>query len=156
MSQTSSSNIPALILFEINHLLCGFNIKEVLEINKKFRIAEVYGTSEQVRGVINLRGEIVSVIELRMAFGFESIGVDNMSRIIMLEGEDENVGVLVDSVDDVVYTDDKFFEQKPANISGIDATYFNGIYKLDNKIVAIINSQRILKISEAIINSISA
>ncbi|MCK5228449.1 MAG: purine-binding chemotaxis protein CheW [Desulfobulbaceae bacterium] len=137
-----------LALFHTGDLICGLDTCHVGEINKQTDITVVHRAPDYVRGVINLRGEIVTVIDLRKKFGFEPLAIDSEMRIVVVRLGDENIGLLVDKVTDVVNADPSDIEPPPSNLSGINGAFFNGIYKRKKHLVAILDIYEIMKKNE--------
>jgi len=133
-----------LALFESGNLLCGLDIAHVQEINKNIAVTVVHRAPEYVRGVINLRGEIVTVVDLRTKFGFEPLAQDAEAQIVIVKQGDENIGLLVDTVSDVVVADAKDIEPPPSNLAGGISHFFKGIYKLEHGLVAILNLDELI------------
>ncbi|MCK5323218.1 MAG: purine-binding chemotaxis protein CheW [Desulfobulbaceae bacterium] len=134
-----------LALFHTGNLICGLDTCHVGEINRQTDITVVHRAPDYVRGVINLRGEIVTIIDLRKKFGFEPLAIDSEMRIVVILFGDENIGLLVDKVSDVINADPLDIEPPPSNLSGINSAYFNGIYKRKKHLVAILDIVEILK-----------
>lgn len=133
-----------LALFRSGDLLCGLDIFHVQEINQSFAITAVYRAPDYVRGVINLRGEIVTVIDLRRKFGFDPLPLEADLQIVIVRHGDENIGLLVDSVSDVVLAESGDIESPPSNLAGVTGVYFKGIYKLEKELVAILDIKELL------------
>lgn len=133
-----------LALFESGNLLCGLDIAHVQEIYKNIAVTIVHRAPEYVRGVINLRGEIVTVVDLRTKFGFEPLTHNTDAQIVIVRHGDENIGLLVDTVSDVVIADEKDIEPPPSNMTGGTSHFFKGIYKLERSLVAILNLDELL------------
>lgn len=142
--QTISSQWRKLALFHSGELLLGLDIVHVQEINQNFIITVVHRAPEYVRGVINLRGEIVTVIDLRRKFGFEPLAQEAEMQIVIVRQGDENIGLLVDSVDDVVRAEEADIEPPPSNLAGVTGHFFNGIFKLEHELVAILDLNELL------------
>ncbi len=138
-------NTQELAIFNIGEIVCGVDITKLKEINKHIDVTTVHHAPEYVRGILNLRGSIVTVIDLRKKFGYESIEINNKMRIIIVKSKDENIGLLVDGVDDIVMADYKDIESPPSNINGVTGAYFSGIYKMNNALVSVLNVEEILK-----------
>ncbi len=138
-------NTQELAIFNIGEIVCGLDITELKEINKHIDVTIVHHAPEYVRGVLNLRGNIVTVIDLRKKFGYESIEMNNKMRIIIVKSKGENIGLLVDGVDDIVMTNHKDIEPPPSNVNGVTGTFFSGIYKMKSALVSILNIEEILK-----------
>ncbi|MFH0925398.1 MAG: chemotaxis protein CheW [bacterium] len=135
-----------LALFRVGDLLCGIDITCVREIIKKFEITTVYDAPKEVRGVLNLRGQIVTILDLRKKIGFDpSKVIDENMRIIVVRLENEDVGLLVDNMADIVFAEIKDMEPPPSNIEGITGIYFSNILKMKDDLVCILNLVEILK-----------
>lgn len=133
-----------LALFQTGDLLCGLDIAHVQEINQNLAITIVHRAPEYVRGVVNLRGAIVTVIDLRKKFGFESMPSNAETQIVIVRQGDENIGLLVDSVNDVVLAGEDDIEPPPSNLGGVAGQYFKGIFKQEETLVAILNIDELL------------
>ncbi|MFA6900752.1 MAG: chemotaxis protein CheW [Desulfurivibrionaceae bacterium] len=143
-SHSTNNTMRKLVLFESGNLLCGLDITHVQEINKDVAVTIVHRAPEYVRGVINLRGEIVTVVDLRTKFGFEPLAQDAETQIVIVRQGDENIGLMVDSVSDVVIADEKDIEPPPSNLAGVTGRFFKGIYKLEHSLVTILNIDELL------------
>jgi len=143
-SHSTNDTMRKLALFESGNLLCGLDIAHVQEINKNIAVTVVHRAPNYVCGVINLRGEIVTVVDLRTKFGFEPLPQDAEAQIVIVRQGDENIGLLVDSVSDVVIADEKDIEPPPSNLAGVTGHFFKGIYKLEHSLVAILNIDELL------------
>jgi purine-binding chemotaxis protein CheW len=141
---SQNDTMRKLALFESGNLLCGLDIACVQEINKNIAVTVIHRAPEYVRGVINLRGEIVTVVDLRTKFGFEPLPQDAEAQIIIVRQGDESIGLMVDSVSDVVIADEKDIEPPPSNLAGVTGHFFKGIYKLEHSLVAILNIDELL------------
>ena len=142
------NNIPTeLTIFQVADIACGLDISDVQEINKHFDITRVYGAPSYVRGIINLRGAIVTVVDLRDKFGIKQVPINESMRIVIVESQEENIGLLVDRIDDIMVADPKFIEPPPSNVSGVTGEYFTGILKTDNALIAILDVHNLLAVS---------
>lgn len=143
-SPAVSSSWRKLALFQSGDLLCGLDIAHVQEINQNLAITVVHRAPDYVRGVINLRGAIVTVIDLRKKFGFEPLAAETEPQIVIIRQGDENIGLLVDSVSDVVVAGEEDIEPPPSNLAGVTGQYFRGIFKQDDTLVAILDIDELL------------
>lgn len=143
-STSAKETIRKLALFESGDLLCGLDIGHVQEISKNIAVTVVHRAPRYVCGVINLRGEIVTVVDLRMKFGFAPLLQGEEQQIVIVRQGDENIGLLVDTVSDVVSADRWDIEPPPSNLAGVPGRFFNGIYKLEHDLVAILNIDELL------------
>lgn len=143
----------------------GINILTVREINRHLDITPVERAPEYVRGLLNLRGQIVTVIDLgvRLGMGPRTIGPE--SRCIVLKTtsdmkmnrstsktedttSDDLIGLLIDRVSDMVSLTDKELEPAPANVTGFDSKYISGVAKLSDGLMVALRTGEILS-SEA-------
>lgn len=138
------------IVFSMEKEDYGINIKEIHEINrpKEISITEVPRTPDFVEGIINLRGEVVPVIDLRKRFGLEPKEVDKESRIIVVRLEKKMIGFIVDSVNEVITFTKEEITLPPDEIKDIDSRYIHGVGKKDNMIVTLLDIQEIINSTE--------
>ncbi len=134
--------------FYIGDMRFGVDILEIQEINRQRDLTLVPHTPKQVRGVINLRGEVVSVLDLGMVLGLGEIEFGQKTRNIILHSGDELVGALVDRLSDVVAIDPSDLQPPPANISGVDARFMMGVHQLDEELIVVLKIEELLAPSE--------
>lgn len=144
-SEHTSNTTRELAIFQVGDMPCALDTSEVREIIKNTQITQVYLAPAYVRGVINLRGEIATVIDVRKKFTMEPLNDDSAMEIVVVRRGTENIGLLVDRVRDVIWADRKEIAPPPSNISGVTGIYFEGIYKMKNELVSILNSEELLK-----------
>ncbi len=135
-----------LALFQIKDTIYGVDTRYVQEINQNTRITIVHRAPDYVRGVINLRGEIVTVIDLREKFGLESVDINEDMQVVVVRYKEENIGLLVDSMLDVIAVRQKEISPPPANLDGTIGNYFEGVYQMKDDLVAILNLNELLKL----------
>jgi purine-binding chemotaxis protein CheW len=97
-------------------------------------------------GILNLRGQIVTIIDLGQKLGLGNVEISNESRNIIINAPGEHVGLLVTKISDVVMADPDKIEPAPANMSGIQGSFFIGVYKTENKLIGILDIKEVLKI----------
>ena len=91
------------VTFKLETEVYGINVMQVQEVLRYSEIAPVPGAPDYVLGIINLRGNVVTVIDTRSRFGLESCEVTDNTRVVVIESEKQVIGILVDSVAEVVY-----------------------------------------------------
>ncbi len=148
MKKTHNAKAQELTIFQVADLSCGLDISDVQEINKHIDITKAYGSPAYVRGIINLRGEIVTVIDLRQKFGIEMEEINENMRIVIVESQGENIGLLVDRIDDIVIADPQLIEPPPSNVSGVTGEYFTGVLKTDNSLITILDIHNLLTLKK--------
>ncbi|THB77438.1 MAG: chemotaxis protein CheW [Desulfobacteraceae bacterium] len=131
--------------FYVGGALCGINILNIQEINKHFEITKVPQSSEYIKGILNLRGRIVTIIDLGKKLGLAPVEKSKDNRNIIVNSEDEHIGLLVDSIADVVIADQADIEPAPSNIGGVKGKYFQGVLKTDKELIGILNIDEVLK-----------
>lgn len=147
MSQTIQSihtETVELVMFRIGHLLCGLPISDIQEIKKLDKVTHVFHAPSYVRGVIQLRGQIVTLIDSCYKLGMDPILIKSGTRIVVLKQGDESIGLLVDEVEDSILADKNNIDLPPANIGNLHQKFFKGIYKLDHDLLCILNTNAIL------------
>lgn len=148
MAETNNTtkNIIELATFYVGKALCGMDILKVQEINKLMEMTKVPQAPDYMVGILNLRGQIVTIIDLGQKLGLGDIEVSNESRNIIVNTPGEHVGLLVSRISDVVMADPDKIEPAPANMSGIQGGFFTGVYKTENKLIGILNIKEVLRI----------
>jgi purine-binding chemotaxis protein CheW len=130
--------------FYVGDLLLGIDIQQVEEINRQLNITAVPHTPENVRGVVNLRGEVVTVVDLRRTLGLEPTVIAESTRNVVVRSRHERIGLLADRIADVIRAQSDDIESPPANVNGIDGRFFTGVYKLESELVVILDVETVL------------
>ncbi|AKB80563.1 Positive regulator of CheA protein activity (CheW) [Methanosarcina horonobensis HB-1 = JCM 15518] len=134
-----------LVVFELSGEEFGVDIMQVSEIMPLSKITRVPQAPECVRGLINLRGKIIVVIDLNRRLGFNSRENDSLSRIIIVEVRDTTIGMLVNSVSGILKLSLSSIEPTPDMIkSKINSKYFNGVGKIGGRLLILLNLARVL------------
>ena len=140
---TNSATIGAAELqfasFQIADLLLGIDIHQVQEINRNLELTPVPHAPTAVRGVINLRGEVVTVVDLRCVLGLPAAEFTRLTRNVIVNYAGERIGLLVDAVADVITCSANDIDPLPENLGGVDHSYFEGVFKLTEKLLVVLN-----------------
>ena len=131
--------------FYVGGAICGINILNIQEINKHFEITQVPQSSDYVKGILNLRGRIVTIIDLGKKLGLAPVSASKDNRNIIVNSEDEHIGLLVDAISDVVITQKEDIEPAPANIGGVKGKFFQGVLKTKDKLIGLLDIDEVLK-----------
>lgn len=126
----------------------GVDILKVQEIIRPVAITRVPHAPAFVEGVINLRGRIVPVIDLRKRFGLPHRERDKDTRIIVVELIDKVVGFMVDAVKEVIRVAYNTIEPPPELAVGIDAHYITGVAKLEDRLLILLDLDQVLTTEE--------
>ena len=141
----SGNKSVELATFYVGDALCGMDILNVQEINKHVEITKVPQSPDYVTGILNLRGQIVTIIDIGKKLGLSPTKLSNESRNIIVKSKEEYIGLVVDSIADVVRADSEKVEPAPANIGGVQGTFFEGVFKTENRLIGILNVEEVLK-----------
>ncbi len=133
-----------LATFYVGEALCGMDILNVQEINKLMDMTKVPQSPEYVTGILNLRGQIVTVIDLGKKLGLTSTDLNDATRNIIVNAENEYIGLLVSRISDVVEAKWDKVEEPPANIGGVQGAYFKGVFKTKNRLIGILDVTKVL------------
>jgi purine-binding chemotaxis protein CheW len=137
-----------LVTFSIGEEEFGVEILKVQEIIRMLEITRVPKAPDFVEGVINLRGKVIPVIDLRLRFGLTAKEHDKKTRIIVIEINQMIVGFVVDSVSEVLRIPSSTIEPPPPVISGLDSEYISGVGKLDDRLLIMLDLNRLLSKEE--------
>lgn len=143
--QKGSSKDMEFSTFYVGGALCGINILNIQEINKHFEITRVPQAPEYIEGILNLRGRIVTIVDLGKKLGLAPVNKDKDNRNIIVNSEDEPIGLLVDSISDVVLANQENIEPAPSNIGGVRGKYFQGVLKTEKQLIGILDIDEVLK-----------
>lgn len=147
-TEKQSLKTVELATFYIGQALCGMNILQIQEINKIMQLTPVPQAPEYVKGVLNLRGKIVTIIDLAKKLGLGNTEVDDNTRNIIINTHDGSAGVLVSKISDVVSAEKNTMEKPPSNMKGIQGKFFAGVYKMENTLVGVLDLEKVLSIEE--------
>lgn len=145
---TRSDQTVELATFYVGDALCGMDILKVQEINKLIQMTKVPQAPDYVLGILNLRGQIVTIIDLGKKLGLGSTDVNKDPRNIIVNDSGGHVGLLVRQISDVVEADMSKKERAPANMNGIQGSYFTGVYKTKNELIGILDVEKVLGIDD--------
>ena len=133
-----------LATFYVGEALCGMDILNVQEINKLMDMTKVPQAPDYVTGILNLRGQIVTVIDLGKKLGLTCTDLSDSTRNIIVNSENEYIGLLVSSISDVVEAQWDKVEDPPANIGGVQGAFFKGVFKTQDRLVGILDVNKVL------------
>ena len=134
--------------FYVGDALYGMDILRVQEINRLMDFTKVPQSPEYVMGIMNLRGQIVTVIDLSKKLGLSKTELKDESRNIIVNDQGEYIGLLVDRISDVVRTDTDKIEPPPSNMGGVQGKFLQGVFKMDKNLIGILNVEELLKTAD--------
>ena len=136
------------LTFQLGEELYGVDILRVQEIKGYTTVTKIPNTPSYIKGVMNLRGTIVPIVELRATFGMETIDYTMLTVIVVVVVRDRIMGLVVDSVSDVLNISKKDIQAPPEFGTRVDVSFLNGIAKCGDKLVVLLNIDRLLSESE--------
>jgi purine-binding chemotaxis protein CheW len=145
----SKGEILQLSCFYIGQVLCGVGIDAVQEINKNVETTKVPLAPSYVVGIMNLRGQIVTVIDLGRKLELSPVTLSDKTRVIIVEWSDEYVGFMVDSITDVYSAESDEIVPPPSNIKGAQGKYFQGVAKSGSDLVGILDIDAVFSVDAA-------
>ena len=145
MAAGTATGTKQFLVFRLDDEEFGVDIRKITTIiEKNLFITRVPNTPDFIKGVINLRGEIIPVIDSRIRFGMPSVPYTEDARIIIIKLEDIAAGIIVDRVAEVIELNEENIGNA-VNITGsLSEDYISGIGKLDNRIVTILNLEKLI------------
>ena len=150
MAEMTKEGETQLVVFVLASEEFACNIADVREVLKMIRITPLPRSLDFVEGVINLRGEVIPVIDLRKRFNLPAVDRTDESRIIIVEVEERMVGLTVDSVSEVIRLSNKQIQEAPNQVAGEQTNLIMGVGKIDERMLIILNLARILTSEEQI------
>lgn len=136
------------VTFKLDCETYGINVMQVQEVLRYTEIAPVPGAPNYVLGIINLRGNVVTVIDTRSRFGLLSADVTDNTRIVIIESEKQVIGILVDSVAEVVYLKASEIDVAPNVGNEESAKFIQGVSNRDGELLILVDLNKLLSDEE--------
>ncbi|MEH8021263.1 MULTISPECIES: chemotaxis protein CheW [Rheinheimera] len=136
------------VTFKLQDETYGINVMQVQEVLRYTEIAPVPGSPDYVLGIINLRGNVVTVIDTRSRFGLEPADVTDNTRIVIIEAEKQVIGILVDSVAEVVYLKSSEIDTAPNVGTEESARFIQGVSNREGELLILVDLNKLLNDEE--------
>lgn len=140
--------VSQIVSFRLANEEYGLDIMKVQEIILMGEITEIPEVSDFIRGLINLRGKVIPIVDLRKRFGLDTGDLTEHTRIIVVDTTDATFGIIVDAVNKVLRIDEKQMEPPPTGLLGAEQAYIMGLVKMEEKIMILLNLDRILSVQD--------
>jgi purine-binding chemotaxis protein CheW len=137
--QQLSGEVVQVVSFKLATEEYGVDISQVQEIIRMVEITHVPRAPRFMEGVINLRGQLIPIIDLRTRFGMTKIVATKSTRIIVTEIGNKRVGIVVDSVSEVLNLPIENVEDAPEMIAGVGTEYIQGVGKMDERLIIMLD-----------------
>lgn len=139
------------IVFRLGEEIYGVDVKQVQTIERMVPLTRVPRTPAFVKGVMNLRGQVMPVIDLRERFGLPKKEYTEEARIITVKVGEIEVGLIVDAANDIIDLSEDLIESPPEVVGGIKAKYLRGVAKLeDGRLLVMLNLEQVLNKDEIV------
>lgn len=146
--KSSDDEVLQWVTFKLENEIYGINVMQVQEVLRYTEIAPVPGAPAYVLGIINLRGNVVTVIDTRSRFGLMPAEVNDNSRIVIIESEKQVIGIMVDSVAEVVYLRSSEIDQAPNVGTEESARFIQGVSNRDGQLLILVDLNKLLSDEE--------
>jgi purine-binding chemotaxis protein CheW len=144
----SEVKVLQLVTFKLGSEEFGVDILKVQEIIKMMNVTKIPNAPAFIEGVINLRGKIIPIVDLRKRLGFNDQEFDKSTRVIVVELDGLVLGFIVDSVSEVLRIPEDTIEPPPSMVAGIESEYIEGVGKLDDRLLILLELKKIFSSPE--------
>ncbi|MEZ2744786.1 chemotaxis protein CheW [Halopseudomonas bauzanensis] len=143
-AQRADDPILQWVTFRLDNETYGINVMQVQEVLRHSEIAPVPGAPSYVLGIINLRGNVVTVIDTRQRFGLTPAPVTDQTRIVIIEADRQVIGILVDSVAEVVYLRQSEIETAPNVGTDESAKFIQGVSNKNDELLILVDLEKMM------------
>ncbi|MCM3717137.1 chemotaxis protein CheW [Fictibacillus phosphorivorans] len=137
-------NEQKVIIFQLKEEEYAIPVHEVKSIERMQPITRIPRTNSFIKGVINLRGVVTPIIDLRSRFDIEEAAYTESTRIIIVTAGSIDAGLIVDAANDVMDIDAESIEPPPEVVGGVDAEYLQGVAKIEKRLLILLNLTKVL------------
>jgi purine-binding chemotaxis protein CheW len=134
--------------FRLDQFLFGIDVEHVQEVLRQQEMTRVPLAPREVKGLINLRGQIFTALDLRTRLAMAPREGERPAMNVILRADGGGVALLVDEIEDVVGVDEDFFEAPPNQLSGEARQLVNGVFKLDGRLLLVLDAHRAAEVSK--------
>ena len=143
-----SGNSTLVSTFLLGETVWGLDTLDAQEVIRVSEITKVNNAEGYILGIINLRGKIVTVIDLSNKLGLGSSVISDVSKIIIVEWKGEHIGLLIDAISDVIDVERNSLTSAPASMRGTRGGYIDSVYQAGQQLIAILNIKAVLELPE--------
>ncbi|SDD45605.1 chemotaxis protein CheW [Sporomusa acidovorans] len=147
---TYSGDDVQLVVFKLGREEYGISILQVQEIKRITEITRVPHSPDYIKGVMNLRGSVLPVIDLKKRLNLPPQDYTDDTRIIIIKVEEITVGMIVDAVSEVTTINQNSIEPPQAVVGGIAADYLSGVGKMENRLLILLNADAIIGVGQEV------
>jgi len=145
-----------LITFQLEEEEYGIDILQVEEIQrmKEISLTRVPQAEEYIEGIVNLRGNVIPVVDLRKRFGLGEQKMDKQTRIIVVNINERSLGFLVDRVNEVIDVEEGTIDEPPQEIVKIDSSFIQGIVRHEERLVIMLDIENIVTAVDEVVEMV--
>lgn len=144
MTEMMDTEVMKVIVFQLGDKEYALPVSQVHGIEKNMHITRVPRTLKYVKGVINLRGVVTPIIDLRERFGIHSTVENKNTSIIIISHEELEVGLIVDAANDVMDLNKQMIEPQPEVVGSLEEEFISGVAKIDKRLLILLNLEKVL------------
>ncbi|MCF8240148.1 MAG: chemotaxis protein CheW [Melioribacteraceae bacterium] len=148
IKKNDADKLLQLVSFKIGEEEFGVDILSVHEIIRMLQVTKIPNSPSFVEGVINLRGKVIPVVDLRSRLRMDKVEHNQQTRIIVVEINERTIGFIVDEVKEVLRIPENITEPPPDMVSGIDAEYITAVGKLDDRLLILLDLEKVFSLDE--------
>jgi len=127
----------------------GVPVQQVQEVIRYQEMTRVPLVPQVIRGLINLRGQIVTAIDLRRRLGMTERPADQLPMNVVVRTDDGALSLLVDEIGDVIEVEEKTFEQPPETLKGVALEMIRGVHKLPERLLLLLDTERVVNVADS-------
>lgn len=143
-NEDGAATTSQVVSFQLANEIYGLDIMRVQEIILMGDITNIPEVPSYIRGLINLRGKVIPIVDLRKRFGLDACETTEYTRIIVVNAGETTLGVVVDAVSEVQRIKSGEIEPPPSGLVGMEQAYINGLVKMEKGIMILLNMENIL------------
>lgn len=151
MTETLTDELK-LVVFQLKEKEYAIPVSKVSAIEKVQHITRVPGVTDYVKGVINLRGVVTPIIDLRLRFGIKEEVYSDSTRVIIVALDNMEVGLIVDAANDVIDVKVGAIEPQPEVVGVAETEYISGVAKIDKRLLILLDLEKVLRTEDIIVS----
>ncbi|MBU1101743.1 MAG: chemotaxis protein CheW [Bacteroidetes bacterium] len=144
----SGDELLQLVSFKIGSEEFGIDILKVQEINRMLEITKIPNSPAFIEGIVNLRGRIIPVVDLRRRLNLTNIDHNKQTRIVVVDLEGRTIGFIVDEVSEVLRIPKNITEPPPSMVAGINSDFITAVGKLEDRLLILLDLDKIFTMEE--------
>lgn len=142
--ENGNTEVRKVIVFQLQNAEYAISVKQVVSIERVEPITRIPQTADFVKGVVNMRGVVTPIIDLRTRFGLEETNYGEATRTIIIHMNDIEVGLIVDAANDVIDVPEHKLVPAPKVVGTVDADYIEAVAKLDDRLIVLLDLPKVL------------